>query len=109
MSELLDVFDDAQLLDRDTRLFLIEALENAEAADWRDILEPFVSPPELALDVLQKTPGVLQRSRKSGLGALGGQIWAMTYTTAIVRCRMGSQLSSSSWRWQRFCGLRAAT
>mmetsp|Transcript_40585 Transcript_40585/g.114833 ORF Transcript_40585/g.114833 Transcript_40585/m.114833 type:complete len:384 (+) Transcript_40585:82-1233(+) len=65
MSELLDVFDDAQLLDRDTRLFLIEALENAEAADWRDILEPFVSPPELALDVLQKTPGVLQRSRKA--------------------------------------------
>ncbi|OLQ14501.1 putative rhodanese domain-containing dual specificity protein phosphatase [Symbiodinium microadriaticum] len=65
MSELLDVLDDAGVLDRDTRLFLVEALCNAEAEDFADILEPFapgfVEPCLTAL----KVPGVLSRSWKA--------------------------------------------
>lgn len=61
MSELLDVFDDEGLLDSDTRRFLVEALANAEADDWRDILEPFVNP-ERAMEVLTSVPRVLTRS-----------------------------------------------
>eukprot|EP00930_Biecheleria_cincta_P041561 TRINITY_DN28512_c0_g1_i1.p1 TRINITY_DN28512_c0_g1~~TRINITY_DN28512_c0_g1_i1.p1 ORF type:complete len:384 (-),score=64.95 TRINITY_DN28512_c0_g1_i1:42-1160(-) len=62
MSVLLDAFDDAGLLDHDTRAFLVEALANAEEPDWRDILEPFVSPVEPSLQALQE-PGVLEKSQ----------------------------------------------
>jgi len=65
MSELLDAFDDAGLLDFETRAFLIEALVNAEASDWRDILEPFIYPAEQALAALEKVPGVLERSQRA--------------------------------------------
>lgn len=64
MSELLDAFDDEGLTDPDTRQFLVEALANAEASDWRDILEPFVQP-ERSLAVLESVPNVLQRSAKA--------------------------------------------
>jgi len=64
MSELLDVFDEEGLTDPQTRRFLVEALANAEEADWRDILEPFV-PPEHALRVLASVPGVRTRSLKA--------------------------------------------
>jgi len=65
MSELLDAFDDAGLLDFETRSFLVEALMNAEAFNWRDILEPFISPAEAALAALEKVPGVLERSQRA--------------------------------------------
>jgi len=65
MSELLDAFDDAGLLDFETRSFLVEALVNAEASDWRDVLEPFISPAEPALAALEKVPGVLEKSQRA--------------------------------------------
>jgi len=65
MSELLDAFDDAGLLDVDTRTFLVEALIEAEATEWQDILEPFVTPTEPALKVLEEVPNVLQRSLRA--------------------------------------------
>jgi len=65
MSELLDAFDDAGLVDFETRSFLVEALVNAEASDWPDILEPFISPAESALAALEKVPGVLERSQRA--------------------------------------------
>jgi len=65
MSELLDAFDDAGLLDFETRSFLVEAFANAETSEWRDILEPFISPAEPALAVLEKVPGVLARSQRA--------------------------------------------
>lgn len=64
MSELLDVFDDENLFDFETRSFLVEALVNADEQEWQDILEPFVSP-EPALEVLRSVPNVLQRSLKA--------------------------------------------
>jgi hypothetical protein len=64
MSELLDVFDDENLLDFETRSFLVEALANAEENEWQDILEPFVNQ-EPALAVLRSVPNVLQRSLKA--------------------------------------------
>jgi len=64
MSELFDVFDDEGLHDADTRAFLVEALQNADEEEWRDILEPFVNP-ERAIDVLKSVPAVLDRSLKA--------------------------------------------
>lgn len=65
MSELLDAFDDAGLDDDETRAFLVEALSHAEASEWADILEPFVSPIDGALAALRNVPGVLERSRRA--------------------------------------------
>eukprot|EP00931_Biecheleriopsis_adriatica_P057821 TRINITY_DN34324_c0_g1_i2.p1 TRINITY_DN34324_c0_g1~~TRINITY_DN34324_c0_g1_i2.p1 ORF type:complete len:372 (-),score=74.65 TRINITY_DN34324_c0_g1_i2:43-1158(-) len=62
MSVLLDAFDDAGLLDHETRSFLVEALVNADESDWQDIIEPFLMPVEPALLAL-KVPGVLQKSQ----------------------------------------------
>eukprot|EP00928_Gymnodinium_smaydae_P048419 TRINITY_DN32370_c0_g1_i1.p1 TRINITY_DN32370_c0_g1~~TRINITY_DN32370_c0_g1_i1.p1 ORF type:complete len:374 (-),score=67.14 TRINITY_DN32370_c0_g1_i1:310-1431(-) len=64
MSVLLDAFDDAGLHDRETRSFLLDALENAEDIEWRDILEPFVSIVEPVLDALA-VPGVIAKSQKA--------------------------------------------
>lgn len=60
MSELLDSFDD-EGLDRETAVFLVEALVNAEESDWRYILEPFVAP-DGPMSVLTSTLGVLKRT-----------------------------------------------
>lgn len=60
MTELLDAFSD-EGLDSETAGFLVEALANAEEADWPDIIEPF-APPDRALAVLSSVPGVLDRT-----------------------------------------------
>lgn len=62
MSVLLDSFDDAGLEDTDTRRFLLEALANADEDDWPDILEPFLSPADAALQALRTAPGVVAKS-----------------------------------------------
>ncbi|CAJ1354539.1 unnamed protein product [Effrenium voratum] len=62
MSEFLDALDDAGVEDRETRLFLVEALSNAEEEVWSDVLEPFVNGGLEACLASLKKEQVLQKS-----------------------------------------------
>lgn len=66
MSQLVDAFDD-EGLDRETQVFLCEALSNAEVEEYEDILEGFIPPPSCggqskALALVMAQPGLIERT-----------------------------------------------
>lgn len=65
MAALLDIFEDAAV-DRDTVAFLLDALDNADAAEQGDILEPFLNPSAVgkARTALAADPGLVKMSRE---------------------------------------------
>eukprot|EP00929_Paragymnodinium_shiwhaense_P031427 TRINITY_DN17607_c0_g2_i3.p1 TRINITY_DN17607_c0_g2~~TRINITY_DN17607_c0_g2_i3.p1 ORF type:complete len:358 (+),score=86.77 TRINITY_DN17607_c0_g2_i3:63-1136(+) len=60
MSELLDVFEKGGV-DRETAVFLIDVLSNAEEHEWADILEPFIEPSEI-VELLRASPCLLEKA-----------------------------------------------
>lgn len=89
MSELLDAFDEVGLLDGETRAFLVEALAHAEAAEWRNILEPFVTPVEPALLALAHVPHVLERTQRALAAAVDANAEVSASVEALLRALPG--------------------